>query len=146
MENKLATVPPEATQAGETTSRWTWTEPSVWTERMLTALEQGVKGGKWFSLIDKVHSADNLYSAATKVAANQGAAGVDHITTKEFFDQANELSQQVLFGAMKTAVKCGERLACRNENESLQAKTLRQSRKIDLGDLAHVSRAAECRG
>ena len=29
-------------------------EPKVWTERMLTALEQGVKGGKWFSLIDKV--------------------------------------------------------------------------------------------
>jgi hypothetical protein len=30
-------------------------EPKVWTERMLTALVQGVKGGKWFSLIDKVH-------------------------------------------------------------------------------------------
>ena len=27
-------------------------EPKVWTERMLTALVQGVKGGKWFSLID----------------------------------------------------------------------------------------------
>jgi hypothetical protein len=25
---------------------WPWAEPSVWTERMLTALEQGVKGGK----------------------------------------------------------------------------------------------------
>ena len=34
--------------------RWAWTEPAVWTERMLTALEQGVKGGVWFSLIDKV--------------------------------------------------------------------------------------------
>ena len=29
--------------------RWRWAEPSVWTERMLTALEEGVKGGKWFS-------------------------------------------------------------------------------------------------
>ena len=27
-------------------SRWLWTEGSVWTDRMLTALEQGVKGGK----------------------------------------------------------------------------------------------------
>lgn len=25
-------------------SRWEWTEASVWTDRMLTALEQGVKG------------------------------------------------------------------------------------------------------
>ena len=24
-----------------------WAEPSIWTERMLTALEEGVKGGKW---------------------------------------------------------------------------------------------------
>src|SRR5204863_9734061 len=39
-----ATVP-QATQAGEVRARWTWTEPSVCTERMLTALEQGVKGG-----------------------------------------------------------------------------------------------------
>ena len=34
--------------------RWAWTEPTVWTDRMLTALEQGVQGGKWFRLIDKV--------------------------------------------------------------------------------------------
>ena len=26
--------------------RWGWTEASVWTDRMLTALEQGVKGGR----------------------------------------------------------------------------------------------------
>jgi len=37
-------------QAGEIRSRWEWTEPSVWTENMLTALETGVKGRKWFSL------------------------------------------------------------------------------------------------
>jgi len=36
--------------------RWSWVEASIWTDRMLTALENGVKGGKWFSLIDKVHS------------------------------------------------------------------------------------------
>jgi hypothetical protein len=38
-------------RAGEAPDRWSWVEPTVWTERMLTALDQGVKGGKWFSLI-----------------------------------------------------------------------------------------------
>src|SRR5882672_7140091 len=51
-EEKPATVP-QAKQVGETQDRWSWVEPSVWTARMLTALEQGVKGGQWFSLIDK---------------------------------------------------------------------------------------------
>ena len=40
---------PKAKQAGEIRARWGWVEPEVWTDRMLTALEQGVKGGKWFS-------------------------------------------------------------------------------------------------
>jgi len=38
---------------GEENSRWAWVESSVWTDRMLTALENGVQGGKWFSMIDK---------------------------------------------------------------------------------------------
>ena len=36
---------------------------------MLTALEDGVKGGVWFSLIDKVYSAKNLESAFAQVKA-----------------------------------------------------------------------------
>jgi hypothetical protein len=36
-------VPARATRAGETSDRWSWVEPSVWTPRMLAALEQGVK-------------------------------------------------------------------------------------------------------
>jgi RNA-directed DNA polymerase len=51
---------------------------------MLTALEQGVKGGVWYSLMDKVYSEDNLFAASCQVAANEGAPGVDHITTEEF--------------------------------------------------------------
>jgi RNA-directed DNA polymerase len=51
---------------------------------MLTALEEGVKGGKWFSLIDKVYAAANLQEAYRKVAANNGAAGVDHQTVAEY--------------------------------------------------------------
>jgi hypothetical protein len=41
-----------AKQAGEIRERWKWVEPSVWTERMLTALEKGVKGGKIASWSD----------------------------------------------------------------------------------------------
>jgi RNA-directed DNA polymerase len=93
---KPVTVPFTAKQAGETqaqfpfgeeNSRWAWVESSVWTDRMLTALENGVKGGKWFSLIDKVYSLANLESAATEVARNDGAAGVDRVTTEMFMDR-----------------------------------------------------------
>jgi len=51
---------------------------------MLAALEEGVRGGKWFSLIDKVHRPANLRAAYRKVAANDGAAGVDHVSVKAF--------------------------------------------------------------
>jgi RNA-directed DNA polymerase len=53
---------------------------------MLAALEQGVKGGKWYSLMDKLHPEDTLDAAFEKVAANKGAAGVDHVTIEEFAD------------------------------------------------------------
>lgn len=71
-------------QAGEIRARWAWTEPSIWTDRMLTALEDGVKGGMWFSLIDKVFSPANLFASYSKVAANGGAAGVDHVSVEDF--------------------------------------------------------------
>jgi RNA-directed DNA polymerase len=51
---------------------------------MLAALEQGVKGGKWFRLIDKVYALPNLRKAFERVKANGGAAGVDHVTVEEF--------------------------------------------------------------
>lgn len=44
---------------------------------MLTALEQGVKGGKWFALIDKVWKESNLLAASLKVIHNDGGAGID---------------------------------------------------------------------
>lgn len=79
-----ATVSQETKQAGEVRARWAWTEPSVWTERMLTALEQGVKGGRWFSLMDKVYALSNLWAAFQEVQANGGAAGVDGETVEMF--------------------------------------------------------------
>jgi RNA-directed DNA polymerase len=84
LEEQPASVLKEAKQAGEVRARWAWVEPSVWTERMLTALEEGVKGGIWYSLIDKVHSSGNLYASYAKVAANRGSAGVDHVTVEDF--------------------------------------------------------------
>lgn len=89
-EDTPATVPVAATQAGSVRDRWSWTEPAVWTERMLTALEQGVKGGVWFSLIDKVWSTANLHAAYARVASNRGAAGVDHVTTAQFAERLDE--------------------------------------------------------
>lgn len=74
-------------QAGDVRARWAWTEATVWTDRMLTALETGVKGGQWFSLIDKVAREDNLFSGWVQVASNDGAAGVDHISIDDFAKQ-----------------------------------------------------------
>ncbi len=73
-----------ASPAGELRARGAWVEAEVWTERMLTALEQGVLGGKWFSLMDKVYALRNLRQAFERVKANDGAAGVDHVTVEEF--------------------------------------------------------------
>ena len=86
-EGRPAGVPEEAKQAGEIRTRWSWVEPSVWTDRMLTALEKGVKGGMWFSLIDKVYRPSNLEAAFRKVAENRGSAGVDHQTIAMFADR-----------------------------------------------------------
>ena len=51
---------------------------------MLAALENGVKGGKWFSLIDKVYRAETLRAAWKKVEANGGAAGVEGQSVERF--------------------------------------------------------------
>ena len=54
---------------GESHGLW-WTEASIWTERMVSALGNGVKGGKWFSLIDKVIRPATLDIAWQRVARN----------------------------------------------------------------------------
>lgn len=59
-------------------------EALVWTERMVSALVNGVKGGRWFSLIDKVWAPATLALAWTKVRANKGAAGVDGQSVEKF--------------------------------------------------------------
>ena len=47
----------------------------VWSEKMLMALERGVKGKVWFSLIDKIHGERTLQLAWEKVQSNAGACG-----------------------------------------------------------------------
>lgn len=59
-------------------------EASVWTDRMLAALGNGVKGNRWFSLIDKVYRPATLQVAWQHVLSNRGAAGVDRQSVKAF--------------------------------------------------------------
>jgi RNA-directed DNA polymerase len=51
---------------------------------MLAALETGVKGGRWFSLMDKVYAPANLAAAWKRVRSNRGAAGVDRQSVERF--------------------------------------------------------------
>ena len=84
-ESQAPVVPEKATQGAETQRRdWSWVEATVWNERMLAALGNGVRGGKWFSLIDKVYRQQTLKAAWHKVKGNAGAAGVDGQSVKQF--------------------------------------------------------------
>jgi RNA-directed DNA polymerase len=89
-EDQLEAVPLGATRAREILTRWGWVEPSVWTDRMLTALHEGVKGGVWYSLMDKVYPDRTLRAAHTRVASNKGVPGVDHVTVTMFADRLDE--------------------------------------------------------
>lgn len=90
-----AIVSEEAKRAGEARDRWSWAEGTVWTERMLTALEKGVKGGRWYSLMDKVYSRGNLEAAFAQVKRNKGSAGVDHQTIEKFERRLDENLEHV---------------------------------------------------
>ena len=89
-QGKAPVVPVLATQGAEAGNDrdWSWVEASVWTERMVSALVNGVKGGHWFSLIDKVMAPKTLEAAWIKVRANKGAAGVDGQSIERFEWQA----------------------------------------------------------
>jgi len=104
-EIKPVAVSEKTIRTGELLRLTFQVEPAVWTERMLMALIQGVKGGKWFSLIDKVHPERTLQAAFSQVAANQGAAGVDHVTVTMFEEHRDEnlkqLSEQLRTGTYR---------------------------------------------
>jgi len=97
-------VPEKARQGAETHGRdWQWVEATVWNERMLAALGNGVRGGKWFSLIDKVYRPETLGAAWKKVAKNAGAAGVDGQSVKQFGFRA-----ELYLAELEQALKSGE--------------------------------------
>jgi RNA-directed DNA polymerase len=84
-EGKPASVPARPDkQAGEDLWRVHKAERGVWSEKMLRTPVRGVKGGKWFSLIDKVYSDRTLPLAWEKVRSNAGACGVGGITIARF--------------------------------------------------------------
>jgi RNA-directed DNA polymerase len=79
----------EATQGGEAASGKTtpvlwWAEATIWTERMVSALGNGVKGGKWFSLVDKIVRPATLEAAWRKVERNKGSSGIDGQSIERF--------------------------------------------------------------
>ncbi len=87
-ENKPATVSERTTQAGEAhPGQWEWVERTVWTDRMLEALDKGVKGGVWFSLIDKVYRPRVLMAAWLQVRGKGRAVGSDHQSLEQFEEQ-----------------------------------------------------------
>lgn len=86
--SESVTVPEKAKQTESAPSQWVWVDRAIWTERMLAALGNGVKGHKWFSLIDKVYRPSTLQAAWQQVQANKGAAGIDRQSVERF--AANE--------------------------------------------------------
>jgi RNA-directed DNA polymerase len=88
--NRAATVAGETPppQAADIRNRWWWVEHSVWTDRMLTRLEESESTTKWFRLWDKVLAERNLQAAFWAVWRNDGAPGVDGQTVKQFDEQA----------------------------------------------------------
>ena len=94
-------VPKKAKQTESAPSQWAWVDRAIWTERMLAALGNGVKGSKWFSLIDKVYRPSTLQAAWAQVRANKGAAGIDRQSVERFaaneqvylFELAKDLEQ-----------------------------------------------------
>jgi RNA-directed DNA polymerase len=98
---RASAVPARATQGAEARN-WSWVEASVWTDRMVSALENGVKGGRWYSLMDKVYALATLEAAWEKVSANKGAAGVDGQGIKRF-----EAHAELYLTELATALRKG---------------------------------------
>jgi RNA-directed DNA polymerase len=82
-----------------------WLKAGVWTPRMLKALKSGVRGGKWFSLWDKVYSRRNLAASWQQVESNKGAPGIDGVTVSQFAADASaqlgRLEKQLHDGAYR---------------------------------------------
>jgi RNA-directed DNA polymerase len=94
-QGTVSGVSERATQGTEAHREWWWAEASIWTERMVSALVNGVRGGKWFSLVDKVIRPTTLEAAWRRVARNKGTAGVDGQSIERFAMQAERYLQEL---------------------------------------------------
>ena len=56
---------------------------------MLATLERGIKGGKWYSLIDKVWKKENLQSAVEKVARGKSTKKPDGCKCRRYLEQSS---------------------------------------------------------
>ena len=150
--SKLTEFQPEAVsqriqRAGELLRHWGWVELSIWTERMLTALDTGVKGGKWLSLIDKVTPERTLKIAFQKVADNQGAAGVDHVTIPMF--EAHQDDERDAVGPQRSAdgfIECRglEPMRCLGDRHQVHARAYELVWRFRVGDLEADVRGSCC--
>ena len=99
MEKQPREVPEKDKQTGEALRQKLGAEPCVWTERMLAALQSGVKGGKWFSLHDKSCHFRTLQRAWEQVSQRKGSGGIDGVTIADFTRHAErelkELQKQL---------------------------------------------------
>lgn len=101
-EDQSPIVPATGKQGEEDLWQRHKAERGVWSERMLMALERGVEGKVWFSLIDKVYADWTLALAWGKVRSNAGACGVDGMSTGHF---AKDSQKRLL--AVKEHIKEG---------------------------------------
>jgi ABC-type uncharacterized transport system YnjBCD ATPase subunit len=76
VRRKARTVPETAIRrSGEAMPEaWSWVETSVWTPRMVQALDNGVKGERWYSLVDKVIAPQALKAAFARVKAKHAGS------------------------------------------------------------------------
>jgi len=101
--SKEVRVPATANQASSSSpERWEWVDRTIWTERMLAALVNGVQGGKWFSLVDKVCRRQTLEASWQQVRSNRGAAGVDAVSIERF-----EANAQGYLDELEEALRTG---------------------------------------
>ncbi len=80
---------PKAKQGREVPPQWEWTEAAVWTERMLATLEGGIKGGKWFSLMDKVWKMENMQRAVEKVTKGKSQKKADGRKCRRYAEESD---------------------------------------------------------
>jgi len=70
---------------------------------MVSALENGVKGGRWYSLMDKVYAPATLAAGWARVRSNRGAAGVDGQSIERFAARSDDYLAE-----LSTALRDGE--------------------------------------